>query len=118
MPKIETARCYTPAFPYQRHFDGYVEMLEEDAALFWEVNIDTAPDRESASINPILPDRAAPTDGKAAPEKMIPIGPVPTSEPDASTDAQIQVLLPWMTARTLSLWSQPALSVDGIGQEP
>ncbi len=32
--KTETARCYTPAFPYQRHFDGYVEMSEEDAVLF------------------------------------------------------------------------------------
>ncbi len=31
---VETALSYTPAFPYQRHFDGYVEMTEEDAALF------------------------------------------------------------------------------------
>ncbi len=37
----ERARCFTPAFPYQRHFDGYVEMLEEDAALFWRVGAPT-----------------------------------------------------------------------------
>ncbi len=33
--KTETARCFTPAFPYQRHFDGYVELSEEEA-LFWK----------------------------------------------------------------------------------
>ncbi len=37
----ERARCFTPAFPYQRHFDGYVEMSEEDAALFWSVGTPT-----------------------------------------------------------------------------
>ena len=39
------ARCFTPAFPYQRHFDGYVEMTEEDAALFW--GMETTPDPAS-----------------------------------------------------------------------
>ena len=39
----ERARCFTPAFPYQRHFDGYVEMSEEDAALFWRVDTPTDP---------------------------------------------------------------------------
>ncbi len=34
----EAARCFTPAFPYQPHFDGYVEMTEEDAALFWRID--------------------------------------------------------------------------------
>ena len=28
--KTEAAWCYMPAFPYQRHFDGYIEMSEED----------------------------------------------------------------------------------------
>ncbi len=37
----ERARCFTPAFPYQRHFDGYVEMSEEDATLFWRVDTPT-----------------------------------------------------------------------------
>ncbi len=39
----ERARCFTPAFPYQRHFDGYVEISEEDAALFWGVDTPTNP---------------------------------------------------------------------------
>ena len=39
----ERARCFTHAFPYQHHFDGYVEMLEEDAALFWRVDTPTDP---------------------------------------------------------------------------
>lgn len=34
--KAWVARCCTPAFPYQCHFDWYVEALEEDATLFWE----------------------------------------------------------------------------------
>ncbi len=43
MTNNEKARCFTPAFPYQRHFDGYVEMSEEDAALFWGVGTSTDP---------------------------------------------------------------------------
>ncbi len=39
----ERVRCFTPAFPFQRHFDGYVEMSEEDAALFWSVDLPTDP---------------------------------------------------------------------------
>ncbi len=47
----ERARCFTPAFPYQRHFDGYVEMSEEDAALFWRIDTPAVPmsGEESAS---------------------------------------------------------------------
>ncbi len=89
VPKIETAHCYTPAFPYQRHFDGYVEMSEEDAALFWEMDLDPAPDRKSDSADPILPTRAALTNAEVAPEKVISIGST-TSEPDdpPCTDAR------------------------------
>ncbi len=47
MAKTEAARCFTPAFPYQRHFDGYIEMSEEDAALFWEVDFLEAEHRPS-----------------------------------------------------------------------
>ncbi len=79
--KTKTACCYTPAFPYQRHFDGYVEMSEEDAALFWEVGNDPAPDPECVSVGPTLPSRAAPIT-EAAPEKVIPIRPMPNCEPD------------------------------------
>ncbi len=39
----ERARCFTPVFPYQRHFDGYVQMSEEDAALFWSIDIPMDP---------------------------------------------------------------------------
>ncbi len=69
VPKTETARCYNPAFLYQRHFDGYVEMSEVDAALFWEVNIDPTSDRGLISTGPTLPDRAAPIDKEAAPNQ-------------------------------------------------
>ncbi len=77
----ETARCYTPAFPYQRHFDGYVEMSEEDAALFWEVDHNPAPDPEGVSVGPMLPDRSARIAKEAAPEKVIPTRPVPIDRP-------------------------------------
>ncbi len=50
----EKARCFTPAFPYQRHFDGYVEMSEEDAALFWKVYTPTDPVSGDESTDPIL----------------------------------------------------------------
>ena len=69
--KTETARCCTPAFPYQRHFDGYVEMSEEDVALFWEVDSNPAPDPEGVSVGPTLPDRAASIVKEATPEKVI-----------------------------------------------
>ncbi len=42
--QIETACCYTPTFPYQRHFDGYIEMSEEEDALFWEIVNHLTPD--------------------------------------------------------------------------
>ncbi len=38
-PLHPTLKCYTPSFPYQRHFDGYIEMSGDDTALFWEVNL-------------------------------------------------------------------------------
>ncbi len=46
--ETEMACCYTPTFPYQRHFDGYVEMSEEDAALFWEIDNHSVPIPEAA----------------------------------------------------------------------
>ncbi len=50
----ERARCFTHAFPYQRHFDGYVEMSEEDAALFRRVDIPTDPVSGEESADPVL----------------------------------------------------------------
>ena len=57
-------------------------MSEEDAALFWEMDLDPAPDQKSDSADPILLARATLTDEDVAPETMIPIGLMPTSEPD------------------------------------
>ncbi len=51
------ARYYTPAFLYQRHFDGYVEMSEEDAALFWEMDNQPAPGPEDGGVGPGQADR-------------------------------------------------------------
>ncbi len=48
----ETARCYTPSFPYQCHFDGYIEMLEEVATLFWEGSPDPDPNPWSENKDP------------------------------------------------------------------
>ncbi len=48
--KTETTRCYTPTFPYQRHFDGYVKIPEDAAALFWEVGNNPAPYPEGISV--------------------------------------------------------------------
>ena len=50
----EKARCFTPAFPYQRHFDGYVEMSEENAALFWRVDTPTYPVSGEEGAGPVL----------------------------------------------------------------
>ena len=80
--KTEMARCYTPAFPYQCHFDGYVEMSEEDAALFWEIGNHLAPDPGGSSVGQALPDRAIPITEEAAPETTISPRPVPSGRPD------------------------------------
>ncbi len=50
----EKARCFSPAFPYQRHFDGYVEMSEKDAALFWRIDTPTDPVSGEESAYPVL----------------------------------------------------------------
>ena len=54
------ACCYTPTFPYQCHFDGYVEMTEEDAALFWEVDSHPATGPEDSSVGPEQAERTVP----------------------------------------------------------
>ncbi len=84
VPKTKTALCYTPTLPYQRHFDGYVKMSKEDASLFWEMDLDPAPDHESDSADSTLPTRTAPIDEEVVHEEVISIGPVSTSKPDDS----------------------------------
>ncbi len=81
--KTEMARCHTPAFPYQRHFDGYVKMSEEDTALFWEIGNHPAPDPGGSGVGPGLTDRAIPMTKEAAPETTTSWPrPVPSDRPD------------------------------------
>ncbi len=108
--KTEMAHCYTPTFPYQHHFDGYVEMSEEDAALFWEIG-----SPGGNSVGPALPDRAIPITEETAPETTVSPRPVPNDRPDdpqMTLDAPMYVPGPLVTARTLSLRIQPAWSVS------
>ncbi len=80
--KIKTAHCYTPTFPYQRHFDGYVEMSEEDAALFWKIDNNLTRDSGGSSIGSALTERAAHMTEEAVPETTISTRPVPSDRPD------------------------------------
>ncbi len=93
MPKAETTKCYTLVFPYQRHFDGYIEMSEDDAALFWEMDPDPAPSHQSDNIDPMLPAGTAPKAESTIPDKVTSIGPVPTSEPEDSRRADASATL-------------------------
>ena len=76
------AHCYTPAFPYQRHFNGYVEMSEEEAALFWEISNHPTPDSGSSSVALALPERAVPMTEETVPETTMSTRPVPSDRPD------------------------------------
>ncbi len=112
--KTETARSYTPTFPYQHHFDGYVEVSDEDAALFWEVDNNPTPDPESVSVDPTSLGRAAPIAEKAAPEKADQCQMIGQMTPDT----WMHVPAPLMTTRKPSLQSQPTQPVDRIGRAP
>ncbi len=76
------ARCYTPAFPYQRHFDGYVEMSKEDAALFGEIGNHPTPDPGGSSVESAITKRAVPITKEAVPDTTISTRPVPNDKPD------------------------------------
>ncbi len=76
------ARCYTPTFPYQRHFDGYVEMSEEDAALFWEIDNHPVPDPGGSSVGPALADGAVPMPKETVPGITMSTKPVPGDRPE------------------------------------
>ncbi len=78
---VEMAHCYTPTFPYQRHFDGYVEMSEEDAALFWEVSSHPAPSPEDSSVGPKQAERTVPVTEESVPEKIVETRSVPEDRP-------------------------------------
>ncbi len=78
----EMARCYTPAFPYQRHFDGYVEMSEEDAALFWEIDSHPATGPGNDSVGSKLEERTVPETEETVPENSTVTGPVLDDRPE------------------------------------
>ncbi len=78
----EKAKCFTPAFPYQRHFDGYVEMSEEDAALFWRADTPTDPVSGGESADPALNSTEATLmEGLCFRATVLPTPVVPTSVP-------------------------------------
>ena len=76
------ARCYTPTFPYQRHFDGYVEMSEEDAALFWEIDNHHVPSPGGSRLGPAPADGAVPMPEETVPEITTSTKPVPSDKPE------------------------------------
>ena len=79
---IEMAHCYTPTFLYQRHVDGYVEMSEEDAALFWEIDPHPTPDPGGSSIGQALTDRAVPIPEETVLETTMSTKLVPSDRPE------------------------------------
>ncbi len=87
------ARCYTPTFPYQRHFDGYVEMSEEDAALFLEVDSHPAPGPEDSSVGPKVAERTVPVTGETVPGHTTVTKSVP-NESQKTINAQAYVISP------------------------
>ncbi len=78
----EMACCYTPTFLYQRHFDGYVEMSEEDAALFWEIDNHPTPSLGDSSVGSSLADRTVPVTEETVPEITVVTRPVPNDRPE------------------------------------
>ncbi len=80
--KTEMARCYTPTFPYQRHFDGYVEMSEKDAALFWEIDNHPTPDPGGSSVGSAIAEGAVPMPEETVPETTMSTKPVPSDRPE------------------------------------
>ncbi len=78
----EMARCYTPTFPYQRHFDGYVEISEEDAALFWEIDNHPMPGPGDSSVESAVADRTVPVTKDNVPETTTVTRSVPNEKPE------------------------------------
>ncbi len=85
----EMARCYTPTFPYQRHFDGYVEMSEEDAALFWEIDSHPAPGPEDSSVGSKLAEGTVSVTEETVPENTAVTRPVPSDRPEDSQGTSV-----------------------------
>ncbi len=86
---VEIACCYTPTFLYQRHFDGYVEMSEEDAALFWEVDSHPVPSPEDGGVGPEWEERTVPVTAEAVPKEIAKTRPVPEDRPEDSQGTSV-----------------------------
>ncbi len=69
-------------FPYHRHFDGYVKMSEEDAALFWEMDDQLTPGPENDSMEPRQADGTVPVMKEIIPENTTVTRPVPSDWPE------------------------------------
>ena len=82
MSPVETARCYTPTFPYQRQFDGYVEMSEKDAALFWEIDSHPEAGPGDSDVEAKLEEKTIPETEETVPENSAVTGPMPDDKPD------------------------------------
>ncbi len=85
----ETARCYAPTFPYQRHFDGYVEMSEEDAALFWEIDSHPAPGPKDSSVGSKLAEETVPVTEETVPKNTAVAKPAPNNRPEGSQGTSV-----------------------------
>ncbi len=114
VPKTEMAQCYTPMFPYQRHFDGYVEMSEEDAALFWEVDPDPASIPQGGNLVLVPSSETAPADEDISHEEVTSIGPLPNSEPDDSRCADASATFVDGSQNTKPV--EPVCTVRGLNQ--
>ncbi len=77
----EMARCYTPTFPFQRHFDGYDEMSEEDAALFWKIDNHPTPGPGDSSVGSVVADGTVPVTEETVPETTVVTRTVPNEKP-------------------------------------
>ncbi len=114
------ARCYTPTFLYQHHFDRYVEMSEEDVALFWEVDGHHAPGPEDNRVGLKLAERTVPVTEETVPEKTTVAKSVPNKKPGdpQSTDvcnrpvSDSQDTKPADSARLDHVQEKPGAPVD------
>ncbi len=109
----EEVRCFTPAFPFQRHFDGYVEMSEEDAALFWSVDIPADPVSGETGASPALePAEAAPA-GRPCPEaKTLPEQAITPSAPTVQCSIRQATLAEVAQDTQPAMRSQATSTVD------
>ena len=69
-------------FLYKWHFDGYVEMSEEEAVLFWEIDNHPTPGSRDSSVGPALADGIIPVTEETVPETTTSTKPVPSDKPE------------------------------------